>query len=127
VRGYAGDSEGAIESLNRAMRLNPLDPLVFLTQSAMAFAHFIAGRDDTAAEWAAMALRVKPHWLPALRVSVAANAWRGRRDEAQRAFGQYLAIDPQVRIAKVGEFYPLRREVDRQRLVEGMRMAGMRE
>jgi TolB-like protein len=127
VRGYAGDSEGAIDSLNKAMRLNPLDPLVFLTQSAMAFAHFIAGRDDTAAEWAAMALRVKPRWLPALRVSIAANACRGRRDEAQRALGLYLAIDPQVRIAKVCEFYPLRREVDRRRLVEGMRMAGMGE
>jgi tetratricopeptide (TPR) repeat protein len=127
VRGYAGDSAGATESLNKAMRLNPLDPLVFLTQSAMAFAHFIAGRDDTAAEWAAMALRVKPRWLPALRVSIAANACRGRRDEAQRALGLYLAIDPQVRIAKVCEFYPLRREVDRRRLVEGMRMAGMGE
>jgi hypothetical protein len=32
-----------------------------------------------------------------------------------------------VRIAKVCEFYPLRREVDRRRLVEGMRMAGMGE
>jgi TolB-like protein len=127
VRGYAGDSDGAIESLNKAMRLNPLDPLVFLTQSAMAFAHFIAGRDDIAAEWAAVALRVKPNWLPALRVSIASNAWRGRHDEAQRALGRYLAIDPQVRIAKVCEFYPLRREIDRQRLVNGMRMAGMAE
>lgn len=101
VRGYAGDPDGAIESLNKAMRLNPLDPLVFLTQSAMGFAHFIAGRDDVAAEWAAMALRVKPHWLPALRVSIAANASRGRRDEAQRALGLYLEVDPEVRIAKV--------------------------
>ena len=71
VCGYAGDSEGAIESLNRAIRLNPLDPRVFLTQSAMAFAHFIAGRDEEAADWAAMALRVKPNWLPALRVAIA--------------------------------------------------------
>jgi TolB-like protein len=127
VRGYAGDSDGAIESLNKAMRLNPLDPLVFLTQSAMAFAHFIAGRDDTAAEWAAMALRAKPNWLPALRVSIAANAWRGRLDEAQRELALYLGIDPQVHIAKVCEYYPLRREVDRRRLVEGMRIAGMAE
>jgi tetratricopeptide (TPR) repeat protein len=33
VRGYAGDSDGAIESLNKAMRLDPLDTRVFLTQS----------------------------------------------------------------------------------------------
>ena len=84
VRGYAGDSEGAIESLNKAIRLNPLDPRMFLTQSAMAFAHFIAGRDDEAADWAAMALRVKPNWPPALRVAIASNAMRGRLDEADR-------------------------------------------
>ena len=32
----------------------------------MGFAHFIAGRDEEAAPWAAMALRVKPNWPPAL-------------------------------------------------------------
>jgi len=58
VHGYAGDSERAIDSLKRAIRLEPLDPRMFLTQSAMGFAHFIAGRDDEAADWAEMALRV---------------------------------------------------------------------
>ena len=100
VRGYAGDPDGAIESLNKAMRLNPLEPRMFLTQSAMAFAHFIAGRDDAAADWALMGLRVKPNWLPALRVAIAANAMRGHFDEAQRALHSYLQIDPQVAYRK---------------------------
>ncbi len=127
VRGYAGDADGAIESLNRAIRLNPLDPRVFLTQSAMAFAHFIAGRDDQAADWAATALRVKPNWLPALRVAVAANAMRGKTETADRALKLYLQIDPEVNIAKICEFYPLRRDADRQRLILAMRTAGMPE
>jgi TolB-like protein len=127
VRGYAGDAEGAIESLNKAIRLNPLDPRVFLTQSAMAFAHFIAGRDDQAADWAAMALRVKPNWLPALRVTMACNAMRGRMDDAERALKTYLQIDPDVSIAKICEYYPLRRDADRQRLILGMRKAGVPE
>jgi TolB-like protein len=125
VRGYAGDADGAIESLNKAIRLNPLDPRVFLTQSAMGFAHFIAGRDDEAAAWAATALRVKPNWLPALRVAVAANAMRGKTDEADRALSLYLRIDPEVSIAKICDFYPLRRDADRQRLIRAMRTAGM--
>jgi TolB-like protein len=127
VRGYAGDCDGAIESLNKAMDLNPLDPRVFLTHSAMAFAHFIAGRDDDAAEWAARALRVKPNWPPALRVAIASNALRGRADEADRALNAYFRMDPKVTIAKLCEYYPLRREADRQRLILGMRTAGVPE
>ena len=83
VRGYAGDHEEAIRSLERAMRLNPLDPRVFLTQSAMAFAHFLAGRDQEASDWAAMAGRVKPNWMPALRVAIA-----GQRDARTRYRGE---------------------------------------
>ena len=125
VLGYAGDPERAIESLNKAIRLNPLDPRIFLTQSAMAFSHFIAGRDDEAARWAAMALRVKPNWMPALRMAIASNAMRGQAAEAKRALDAYRGIDPQVSIAKICRYYPFRRDADRRRLIIGMRTAGI--
>jgi TolB-like protein len=125
VRGYAGDSDGAIESLNKAIRLNPLDPRVFLTQSAMAFAHFIAGRDDEAARWATMALRIKPNWLPALRMMIASNAMQGQVEESERALHTYFGIDPKVSIGKICEYYPFRRDADRQRLIAGLRIAGV--
>jgi TolB-like protein len=126
VRGYAGDHEEAIRSLERAMRLNPLDPRVFLTQSAMAFAHFIAGRDQEASDWAAMAARVKPNWMPALRVSIAANAMLGRTAEASDGLKAYKRVDPDVSIRKICEHYPFQREQDRQRLIEALRRAGVR-
>jgi tetratricopeptide (TPR) repeat protein len=125
VRGYAGDPDGAIASLNKAIRLNPLDPRMFLTQSAMAFAHFIAGRDDQAANWSARALQVKPNWPPALRVAMASNAMLGRLDQAARALTLHLQVDPKLTIARVCQFYPLRRKADRQRLIAAMRKAGM--
>jgi tetratricopeptide (TPR) repeat protein len=127
VRGYAGDADGAIESLKKAVRLNPLDPRIFLTQTAMAFAHFIAGRDDEAVRCASTALRVKPDWLPALRVAVAANAMRGQLDEAKHSLNSYARIDPAVSIGKICEYYPLRREMDRRRLILGLRAAGVPE
>jgi TolB-like protein len=125
IRGYAGDPAGAIESLERAMQLNPLDPRVFLTQSAMGFAHFIAGRDDDAAAWAANALRVKPNWLPALRVSIAANAMRGRIDDAVASVKSYRRIDPAMSVTRICEHYPFRRQADQRRLVAAMRKAGV--
>jgi tetratricopeptide (TPR) repeat protein len=127
VRGYAGDTDEAIQSLNKAIRLNPLDPRVFLTQSAMAFAHFIAGRDEEAARWAAMALQVKPNWLPALRMTIASNAMSGQAERARRALNAYLTIDPRVTITKLCKYYPFRREADRQRLIAAMQKAGVPE
>jgi hypothetical protein len=109
------------------MRLDPLDTRVFLTQSAMAFAHFIAGRDQEAAEWAAMALRTKPRWMPALRVVIASNAMQERTAEAKAALHSYEQVDPNVSIRKICEHYPFRRQADKQRLVNALRKAGVRE
>ncbi|HEX3756890.1 MAG TPA: winged helix-turn-helix domain-containing tetratricopeptide repeat protein [Rhizomicrobium sp.] len=127
VRGYAGDCDGAIDSLNKAMRLDPLDTRVFLTQSAMGFAHFIAGRDEEAARWAAMALRTKPNWMPALRVAMASNAMQGRAADAKAALVAYEQVDPSVSIRKICDHYPFQRPQDKERLVKALRKAGVRD
>jgi hypothetical protein len=74
-----------------------------------------------------MAGRVKPNWMPALRVAVAANAMLGRAAEARHGVRAYERIDPNVSIRKVCEHYPFQREQDRQRLTEALRKAGIRE
>ena len=47
----------------RAMRLSSLDPHTISMQGGMAFAHFIAGRDDEALFWAEKAWACNPTWL----------------------------------------------------------------
>ena len=44
MRAYLGEPDVAIEHLARAMRLSPLDPILYQMQSGIAFAHFFAGR-----------------------------------------------------------------------------------
>jgi hypothetical protein len=58
-------------------------------------------------------------------VAIASNAMRGRLDEAERSVQLLLKVDPNLTIAGICEFYPLRREVYRQRLILAMRNAGM--
>jgi hypothetical protein len=52
---------------------------------------------------------------------------RGRVDEAQRALNLYFRIDPQVTVAKICEYYPFHRRIDRERLMVAMRKAGVPE
>jgi TolB-like protein/class 3 adenylate cyclase len=78
VKSFLGEPETAIERFARAMRLSPLDPFVTGMRSGTAFAHFLLGRYDEAASWAAMALRENPDFQPALRQAAASNAMAGR-------------------------------------------------
>src|SRR5439155_16499622 len=63
VKNWLGEPEAAIERFARAMRLSPLDPRVPAMRSGTAFAHFLLGRYDEAASWAAMALQDRPDYL----------------------------------------------------------------
>jgi hypothetical protein len=65
--------------------------------------------------------------MPALRVTIASNAMRGQAEQAKRALNAYLRIDPKVTIPKLCDYYPFRREADRERLIAAMRMAGVAE
>jgi hypothetical protein len=47
----------------RAMRLNPLDPLIFAMQTGTAAAHFLAGRYDDASAWAEKALGMHANYI----------------------------------------------------------------
>jgi hypothetical protein len=74
-----------------------------------------------------MALRLKPGWHPALRVALAANGMRDRSDETSRLLRAYLDSDPTVNVTKICGFYPFRLDAHRQRLIAGLRRAGLPE
>ena len=88
VRVWLGEPDLAIEQLQQAMRLSPVDSLMFMMQTAMAFAHFIAGRYDEAYAWAEKALQRNPFVSPATRIAAASAALLGRSGEAAK----YLAL-----------------------------------
>ena len=110
VRIYLGEPEVAIEHLVHAMRLSPLDPLTFVAQMAIAFAHFFAGRYDDASSWAEKALAVSPPRLrekavyhPALLIAAASNALAGRLEEARNAAARSRQLNPTPHISNLEE------------------------
>jgi TolB-like protein/class 3 adenylate cyclase len=127
VKIYLGEPEMAIEHMARAMRLNPLDPLILGMQNGTAAAHFLAGRYDAASSWAEKALQQNSNFLPGLRMAAASHALSGRLVQAQKALTRMRQIDPELRISNLAELVPFRAAQDFARYVDGLRKAGLPE
>jgi TolB-like protein len=89
-----GDYATGIEHAERALRLSPLDPLRFGPLVAIGFAMFFTGRFDAAVDAAARAIHVNPAFLVSHAILAAANASRGREEEARTAAARCLALQP---------------------------------
>jgi TolB-like protein len=128
LRATVGDPDTGIEHMERAMRFNPLDPLMFLTLTWSAWAHFVAGRYDQAWRLAERASREQPYFVNALRVAGACNALAGRLDEARRCIARALRLDPGMRISnlkdRLASSFP---PAHLGRFVDGLRRAGLPE
>jgi TolB-like protein len=121
-----GEPHTALERVALAMRLSPLDPLMFVWQIFTALAHFCAGRYDEAASWAARALRGQPDYPAALRVSAASNALAGCLDEAGRAMTRLRQLDPTLHLSNLEDvLLPRWRPEDRNRYVGALVKAGL--
>jgi TolB-like protein/class 3 adenylate cyclase len=127
VRVWLGEPDLAIEQLQQAMRLSPVDSLMFMMQTAMAFAHFIAGRYDEAYAWAEKALQRNPFVSPATRIAVASAALLGRSGEAAKYLALLRQLDPGLVVSNLKERVNLRRPDDLAQLAEGLRKAGLPE
>ena len=127
VKQILGEYEMAIEHCARAMRLSPLDPLVFVAHGVIAGAHLFVGRYDEASSWAEKALRERPNFVAAARVAAASHALAGRPEQAQKAMARLRQLDPALRVSNLRDVVALRRPEDMARYAEGLRKAGLPE
>ncbi|WP_422419478.1 winged helix-turn-helix domain-containing tetratricopeptide repeat protein [Pseudomonas sp. GZD-222] len=125
LRALRGETEAAIDNLNHAVRLSPLDPEMFRMQVGMALAHFFSGRYEVAATWAEKAQGNLPSLLPAVALLVACYALSGQMDKAQAALQRLQALDPTLRLSNLREWLPILRDEDLARFAEGLRLAGL--
>jgi TolB-like protein/tetratricopeptide (TPR) repeat protein len=96
---FRNEPDPAIEALQRAMRLSPLDPEGPGVKSGLAGAHLVAGRYEEALEWADRSLHEQPHFSPALRVKVVSLTQLGRIEEARDCLQSLLERQPGLTIA----------------------------
>ena len=111
--------------IEHAMRLSPLDPSMGLWQSSLAYAHFYEGRYEEAVSWAMMSLRSLGYARPTLAILAASQAFSGHTEDAAKAIARLRTVDPSYRLSAVPDLKLARRAQDRERLIEGLRLAGL--
>ena len=118
---YAGQPLEAIDTISRALRLNPRPPGWYYWELGLAY--YAAGRYVEAVK----TLRMEATYRRASRRILAASlAQLGRNDEAIREAALFMAKTPNFTIAHWAAAQPARDMETVQRFVEGYRMAGLR-
>lgn len=118
------ETERAIESFDRMIRLSPLDPLRVSAWNGTSHAFFSLSRyeEGCAAALKSIQFNVNAHSLGAFII----NAVRaGRPGETQKAVGRLLKIAPGFRTSHVTEAYPVRRAFRREEIAAALRDAGL--
>jgi tetratricopeptide (TPR) repeat protein len=124
---YLGNIDAAMEQFSTVLRLSPLNPRLFLTQTGLAYAHFFAGRYDESLFWATGAVQNRPNFLGAQRMVMASLAMSGRIEEARRSCAAVMQADPTVSISSIRNRTPLCRSEDVEKLGQAYRIAGVPE
>jgi tetratricopeptide (TPR) repeat protein len=127
LRVWLGESDGAIERFERAMRLSPLDPETYRMQAGMAAAHLFARRYDAASSLADKASKDLPSFLLVAGVAAASHALAGRTEEGRRAMDDLRKLDPLLRISNLSDWLPIHRAEDLATFADGLRRAGLPE
>ena len=94
ISNFRDRGDAAIEALQRALRLSPVDPIRRAFSTGLAVAHMMAGRYEQAIEWAEAALGEEPTYRIAIRIKVVCSAYLGRSDETRAWLQRLLQIEP---------------------------------
>jgi len=124
---WLGQHEAALEQLARSLRLSPLDPRLFLSGSYIGMVHVFRGRYEEALSWITRALAHRPNFAVALRAAAVANAYAGNIEEAQKLVARILQISPTASISHYMSINLYQRPEDIERMVGGLRLAGLPE
>jgi len=125
---YAGRPKEALGFVERAMRLDPHYPAYYLF--VLGLAHFVLDQYEEAATLFERALKLNPeNYVPLIPLS-AAQAQLGRKQEAAATLDKLQKVLPVIvtlSLVRRGTLCSYKKSSDRNRLLAGLRLAGMLE
>jgi adenylate cyclase len=99
VRAWKGDDAMAVDQAERAIRLSPFDPLLYVPYIGLAYTHFAAGRFEEAATAASRASQSNPKFSMPYVLHAAALANLGRREEASVVADRLREVEPALTVS----------------------------
>ena len=125
--GFMGEPKQAMEAVLNAKRGSPRDPMQWQWFLAEAIANFAAGRLEKAVEAAKIMIQLQPTYYGAYPLLAASAAHLGRTDVAREAVETLLNLIPRFSMKGLERNPMYERPDDAQRLIDGMRLAGLPE
>jgi TolB-like protein len=124
---FLGRHEPAIEQFQHAMRLNPLDPEIYLVETGLAFANFFLRRFEVALSWANKSLARQKNHRPAKGIVIVSYAMLGRIVDAQMMLARRHETGFVMTISQLRQSLANYRQEDVELFIEACRIAGTPE
>jgi adenylate cyclase len=124
---FAGRPDDGVAKIETGMRLDPRDPWMWRSFQVLAVAHLVAERFAEAVDAAQRSLQHKPDEHNTHVLLAVSYAHLGRIDEARSAFREVLRLQPDYSLAGVRQLFAAANEEFVERLVAGLRKAGLEE
>ena len=99
VRTWKGDDAIAVEHGNRALRLSPVDPWIYMPYIGLAYAHFAAGRFEETVAAASLATQANPRFIVPIILHAAALGCLDRSEDAKTVVQRLLELQPGLTVA----------------------------
>ena len=101
VYSWVGRGDEGVVAIEKAMRLSPLDPLMFMFWHCMAECYTVLRKHELAVKASLRALREAPNPLPSTyRILAGSYARLGCIHEARAAVKQHLALTPNFTVTR---------------------------
>lgn len=124
---WSGEYDVAKQCFERSIRLNPYEPYDFLAPLGIGWTLIMLERCDEAWAWVQRAKRLGPSFLAANEAEILCLVRFGQIEEARLKFRELADVDPALESAEVYRTRSrFRRRLNVDRLVETLRLAGMR-
>jgi TolB-like protein/cytochrome c-type biogenesis protein CcmH/NrfG len=122
---YSGRWQDADAAARRALRLSPRDPYSAVYMGIAAYAQFLGENYQEAIRLSREALRQRSDFVGAHRVLTSAAGMAGERELAGTAMQELRRAQPNISLAWIATYMPIKQDADRERYLEGFRRAGL--